>query len=347
MTPLEIELRRQRRRLLAHELTVQAELGRVYGMVYRRLMAQYRELEKAIEAEVRAGRKPKVSWVVRQEQYTKLIADVIGEIGAFGRQAAEIIANGQQGSLTQLNADSWKLTEAALGPAPATAIAQVETAYLALSDDALRKYVGFASDGSALAELFKSMPGKSVRNISDTIAHGIATGQNPKVTARAFAKAAKVPMQRAVTIARTETIRAHNAASIESYEVNSQVTKGWQWHAELDSRTCSACVLMSGTEHANGDPMNQHINCRCSAVPLTKSWADLGFPGIKDTQYKIPKGVDVFKGMSPAEQRQILGPGKYELYKNGTPFEKFAHTHKSDKWPDQIRAATVTEAKAA
>lgn len=344
--PVEAEIRSQRARLLARDQTLAAELGRVYGMVFRRLTRTYDDLERAIAAEVAKGRTPAVSWIVRLEQHKKLLAEIEAEIYAYGKQATEIISNGQHSVLSVVNANQASLTVLAAGAAPEYALTVIREGFIGLNADALRHFVGRASDGSPLDELFKDLPGRSTQKIKDQLAYDIATGKGPKVAARNFRDVAKVPLQRATTIARTETMKAYNAASLETFK-QSPVVQGWTWGASLDDRTCSACWAMAGTVHTNEESLNGHVNDRCTMIPKTLSWDELGFKGIEDTQYKPPLGSDVFKGLSEARQREILGPGKYDLYKDGMPLDQFAKTHTSDKWGDSIRQATVTELKAA
>jgi hypothetical protein len=73
---------------------------------------------------------------------------------------------------------------------------------------------------------------------------------------------------------------------------------------------------MHGTVHPLDEPFASHPNCRCQATPITKTWAELGFTGIPDLPEPEP-GSAVFARLSEAEQRQILGPGKLELFKAG------------------------------
>jgi len=59
-------------------------------------------------------------------------------------------------------------------------------------------------------------------------------------------------------------------------------------------------------------------NCRCTQVPRTASWSDLGIPGMEDTRPPLgPTGPEAFDQLTEAEQRAILGPSKFEAWKNG------------------------------
>lgn len=343
MTPLERELRRQRQLLLRRNAKVLAEMTRTYGSVQRRLKRQYDELQREIAAMRARGEDINPSRLDRLRQHVKLLDDVQREIWAFGRQATEITANGQSAALADLNDHTWKLTETALGPAPGYAVAAVEGQFHRLSDEALRKYVGFASDGGALADLFEDLPGRSVRKIRDQLAYSIATGQSPRVAATEFARVAQTPLARAITITRTEALRAYNAASIEAMFENRDVVTGWIWVASLSTRTCPACWAMHGTEHGPDETLDGHPRCRCAAVPKTKSWRDLGFD-IPDGRRSITPGSTAFGRLPAADQRTILGPGRYDAYKDGSfRFDDLATQSHSDRWGSMRRTATLEE----
>ena len=135
--------------------TLAAELGRLYGVVFRKLNRTYDDLERAIAAEVAKGRTPAVSWIVRLEQHKKLLADIEAEIYAYGKQATEIISNGQHNVLSVVNANQATLTVLSAGAAPEYALNVIREGFIGLNADALRHFVGRASDGSPLGDLFE------------------------------------------------------------------------------------------------------------------------------------------------------------------------------------------------
>ena len=98
---------------------------------------------------------------------------------------------------------------------------------------------------------------------------------------------------RSERIARSETVRAFNTGSIESWKI-SDVVEGKEWNAELDDRTCEYCLLMDGKTTGleenyfdEGDSMAGaqermvfdysdipspplHPNCRCALLAVLK-----------------------------------------------------------------------------
>jgi len=343
---LERELERQRRRLRRIEDFKAAELRRTYLMVYRRLRDRLRDLTEAIRLAEELGEKINTSWLVNEFQYRQLIDQIEAEVGAFGRQASEIISDGQRQALSTLNEDQRRLVELASG-APTALQAQVGAQFIGLNAGAVNAFVGYAGDGSPLAQLLDEIAPTTRKAAQDAISYGIARGENPRVVAAAFRQAVSIPLDRALTISRTEMLRAYRTAALESYKGSAVVT-GWIWHAQLDSRTCSACFSMSGTKHENTESFGAHVNCRCAAIPYTKSWKELGFDNMEQFERPTPPlGTDVFKTLPAETQRKILGPGKYELYKSGkVTLPDTMQVTRSRKWGTSHHTASAKQALA-
>lgn len=79
-----------------------------------------------------------------------------------------------------------------------------------------------------------------------------------------------------------------------------------------------ACIAMHGTFHENTETLNDHHNGRCAMVPVTKTWEELGFPGIPDTNPTIPSGKDWFNSLTEAEQRAYFpSQAMWNAWKDG------------------------------
>lgn len=140
----------------------------------------------------------------------------------------------------------------------------------------------FLGEDSPLFDLVSSLPAKTAKAMYRELRTAVLTGQNPKLTARKIAAIGDISKNRALTIARTEQLRAYRQATAASYRASKVVTE-WVWHASLDRRCCFACASLHGTVWPKDELMRNHPNCRCAMVPKTKSWADLGFPGVPET----------------------------------------------------------------
>ncbi|MBI4494350.1 MAG: hypothetical protein HY690_16310 [Chloroflexi bacterium] len=63
--------------------------------------------------------------------------------------------------------------------------------------------------------------------------------------------------------------------------------------------------------------LDDHPRGRCAPVPVTRTWAELGFKEVPETRVEVPKGTEVFAKLSPEQQRQILGPAAFAAYRAG------------------------------
>lgn len=170
------------------------------------------------------------------------------------------------------------------------------------------------------------------------LVRGIATGSNPRATASRIMKSAEGGfnggLSRALTIARTETLDAHRTAAAESHAANADVIGGWVWLTDLSPRTCPACLGMSGTEHPLSEPGPLgHQNCRCSRMPKTKTWAELGIEGMDEPGPATPDAGEWFAQQDEKTQRSILGPARYAAWQRGDyPMDAWAVRKPNPAW---------------
>lgn len=157
----------------------------------------------------------------------------------------------------------------------------------------------------ALRPLLQSIAPETAQAIANALIQGVALGQGPREIARAINRVANVTLTRALTIARTETLRAYRESSRQAYLMNSGVVTAWIWHAALGPRTCAMCIAMHGTEHPLTETMATHPNCRCAMLPKTS------------TPMQIESGIDWFARQPTDVQRGILGPGKFKAHQAG------------------------------
>lgn len=167
---------------------------------------------------------------------------------------------------------------------------------------------------------------------------GVALGENPRQSARrmvrALEDASDMTLARAMTIVRTETIDAHRAAAQTVEEANTDVLAGWEWLCHPDERLCQACLGMHGTRHDTAEPGPLgHPNCRCARVPVTKTWAELGFPGMRERKPAGESREAIIAGMSDEDLRAVLGAKGLEAYRAGRfPPERWASRRQNPGW---------------
>lgn len=189
------------------------------------------------------------------------------------------------------------------------------------------------------------LPDDVVETMRRELVRGVAVGENPRRTAARMVQRAEGRfnggLARALTIARTETLDAHRSASQAHNEANAAVLDRWEWIAALDRRTCIACAVMHGSKHPITTPgPNGHQNCRCTSVPVTKSWAELGIPGM-DEHEDTPALTDAkawFDNLDPGSQADVMGsPARLAAYQSGAvSWDDLAATRHTDGWRDSI-----------
>jgi SPP1 gp7 family putative phage head morphogenesis protein len=129
-------------------------------------------------------------------------------------------------------------------------------------------------------------------------------------------------------IVRTATAHFASFTQQSYFEANSDIIKGEQYLAVLDSRTTPLCQSLSGKVYqiGKGPYPPQHWNCRSVRIPITKSYRELGFPIDeipKSTQASLNGQVpsewnynDWLKRQSKSIQEEVLGVERARLYRN-------------------------------
>lgn len=110
-------------------------------------------------------------------------------------------------------------------------------------------------------------------NISRELVDGLTKGESPLTVGRNINKQVdKIGKQRATTIARTETIRAHAEGNLDAMEELgiSKVSVAVEWSTAGDDRVCPLCEPLNGVEMSISEArgiLPRHPNCRCAWIP--------------------------------------------------------------------------------
>lgn len=168
----------------------------------------------------------------------------------------------------------------------------------------------------------------------------------------------------ATTLARTYVQSANVGAMQSVYKANRDIVKAWRWCATLEiggskgGGTCMQCAALDGNvyamDEANVPEIPLHPRCRCVALPVTKTWRELGLDiDEMDKAYRpwtksedvinIGRGArppemqgfhqgsyaDLFPKLRREEQLAVVGPGRLGLIESG-----------EIKFPDLVDPAT-------
>jgi len=148
--------------------------------------------------------------------------------------------------------------------------------------------------GRNFSEL-KGMTDAMATVLTRDLAEGLARGDNPRTIAARLEKSLALSENRALTIARTEIIRAHAEGALDAMEKMgvAEVGVAVEWSTTDDSRVCPLCKPLDGIilkiSEARG-MFPRHPNCRCSPVPANVG-EELTTPQ-KKTQAEVDRAID-------------------------------------------------------
>jgi len=195
-----------------------------------------------------------------------------------------------------------------------------------------------------ITSTLRPMPAEQYQILRRELIRGVAAGANPRATAARIVARAEGRfnggLTRALTIARTETLDAHRAATQLAQAQHTDVLAGWQWVSALDTRTCPSCWAQHGTIHdlTSPGPLD-HQQGRCARVPVVKPWSDLGLD-IEEPPSLVPDAETRFLSLTADEQRAILGPTRYQAWAAGNfPRDAWSVRRSTPGWRDSYGVA--------
>lgn len=159
----------------------------------------------------------------------------------------------------------------------------------------------------------------AVDALKSSLIRAVPSGWHPDRAAREMLKRTRSSflggLARAARIARTEMLDSHRAANTAQNAANPAVA-AVVWNAQLDHRTCPSCIAKHGTEYPPGTPGPwDHQNGRCTFLPKTKSWRELGFD--IDEPPDITPSAEDWIANNPHDAVAALGPDRYRMLMDG------------------------------
>ena len=129
--------------------------------------------------------------------------------------------------------------------------------------------------------------------------------------------------------------------NIEVEEDHSYIANGFVVH------NCRSCLAMHGTMHPLDEPGPlDHHQGRCSRVPVTKTWKELGIDAPEPGGAVKPGDGEKWLNSQPESvQREILGNRGYDAWKRGDwPSSDWAVRRESSGWRDSYGPAPQPQA---
>lgn len=230
--------------LAAIERNAVAQLVAAYGLILADLQAELRGLVLELRAQ---GQPITQTQLRRNERLRALVAQTQAEIARLAAQMETLLPMWQFQTATLGAEAAQQLMLAGIGTAPVT------VTFNTLPSGAIAQLTGTLANGSPLKALLDELGPEAAATVRRNLLRGLGLGLNPRTVARLMREALGRSLTRALTIARTEMLRAYREASRATYQENSDVVAGWVWVAKLDRRTCfPAGVLVSGPEPVAG-----------------------------------------------------------------------------------------------
>lgn len=202
-----------------------------------------------------------------------------------------------------------------------------------LSVDQVTDLSGLLGDGTPLNRLLKEAYPESLDGIVKALLEGSARGLGIKQIAEDMAKRMGMGLERITLIARTEQLRAWRISTQRQYQESGVVL----YHQRLcarDARTCMSCLMLDGEIIPVDQVLDDHPRGRCTSIPIVK-----GAPPIVREM-----GQEWFERQSPELQKEMLGPGMYDLWKrDGFDLKAIAAKNYNPIWGSSPRVRTLQE----
>ena len=115
------------------------------------------------------------------------------------------------------------------------------------------------------------------------------------------------------TISISCVTKRHHQATVYNLEVEADHT---YFANGILVHNCMACIALDGKLYPTNQPFPAHVADRCTMVPATVSYADLGLD-VPEPKLEFQTAGDWFKKLPPAKQREMMGPGAFELWQAG------------------------------
>jgi len=336
--------RKFREKLAAREAEAAARMGRIYARIYVDMEGDIGALVERLAGmeEIKIGQ----AWELARGR--AILAQVAEEAEKFGVIVQGEVATIQGEAIEQGVDDALRLMEASLPEIGEGGRRRIVSSFTRLHSDAVESVAGLLGAESPLATRLQEAYGEFVaESVKRHLLTGVAAGLNPREIARKMMGNLREGMgpglSSALTTVRTAQIKSYQLANQSTYLANPNIVPMWIWHSALDGRTCMSCVNLHGSEHPATETMRDHHNGRCAPLPKTISYRDLGIP-IDEITSEIERGEDWFNRQAESVQREMMGPGMYQAWKEGKfEFGDLTKSYEDDVYGELLRENSLKD----
>lgn len=324
--PRVIAMAREFKAALARREAVNvAEMANRYRSVVKALESSIEALAARLAREKELGIMPTKGALYRMNRYAELQAQMAQEMKAYNAWAEARVeaARHDMAGMGVSHADRLALASGLRASLDKLPKANVEQMVAQLQRDA------------PLGQLLLAAYGDAADEVANRLLQGIALGQSPRATAEAASDALGIQLDRALTIARTETLRAYREPQLQRFEQLGILE--YKRIATHDDLTCIGCLVEDGEVYSTPDGFDAHPNCRCTAVPIV--------PGVEAPEWQSSE--EWFNSLSESDRLAMMGPGRYELYSTGqVGWSDLSARTWNDTWGGAVGPTNVSDLRA-
>ena len=282
--------------------------------------------------------------VTKLWQELQLQRGYVTQLARFGGQAADQVTAEQRRLIGLAFQHSRAMVDAGLPPGiDNDVLAEAGLSWHQLDPDAVEHLVGSFEQGAPLGDLMSQAGADVPEKVKGALTDGLARGLSPRQVARRIKNVEGIGLTRALAIARTEQLRAYREATRASWQANEGIVKGYRRLAAHDDRTCMACIALDGKLYPTNQPLPSHVSCRCTMVPATVTYKELGLD-VPEPKFDNPTAQQWFGKLPEAKQREMMGPAAHDLYKAGTiGLQDFVATKVHPLWGRSEQVGTLDQ----
>lgn len=254
------------------DLAMLRQLGNAYGQSARAIDREILSLEEKIAHAQEAGEAIPPGWLYQQGRLSSLRDQTERQLDKYGLYADEVITATQTEALEAGTVEAIKLI--ADGANVPDNINPLDT-FAKLPDRAINAQIGKTQDGTPFSEVLGRYSKDVSERMTQTLVEGLALGRGSEKIARDLRDITGQGFYQSFRLARTEVMGSYRSAKLETFRENAEAVEEWEWLTGKDETVCDFCAEMDGQRFPLDEEFDTHPNCRCSPVPVTKSWEEL------------------------------------------------------------------------
>lgn len=314
-----------KRRINAADREIIAQLLGAYQEARHTIAAELILLESQIAQSIASNRGELTeAWLRRQDWYQQLDRAIQAEATRLEATTRGLTIEGRAAGI----AEGGFTGRATIQAAPGASFTPGATEWL----------IAAIQPGSPLDRVLGRYGEHVEASLREGITQGIIQGEgSSNITRRIVADVGEfIPEYDASRIVRTETMRAYRGAYRDQVEtLPAGMVAGWRWISALDTRTCAICLGLHNHIFVEY-PDYMHIQCRCTTAPVFSP------------RYAPPQdfqtGDEWLRTQPEDVQLQVLGPSRYELWRNeGIPMRDMVQFEIDPVWGGSTRLIPVRE----